>query len=80
MEMKQFARECGFKHTASSPLFPQSNGQAERAVQTSSITGAKSLDGSPERKAFEDNCAGDRSTTCPKVALTTHVVVQKGME
>ena len=33
-EMVDFSAEWGFKHTTSSPTFPQSNGQVERAVQT----------------------------------------------
>ena len=33
-ELTHFAKEWGFKHTTSSPRFPQSNGAAERAVET----------------------------------------------
>ena len=34
LQYKNFATEYGFLHTTSSPRFPQSNGEAERAVQT----------------------------------------------
>ena len=37
-EFTHFAKEWGFRHTMSSPHFPQSNGEVERAVKT-----AKSL-------------------------------------
>ena len=33
-QFKEFAREWGFRPTTSSPKYPQSNGAAERAVQT----------------------------------------------
>ena len=33
-EFTHFAKEWGFRHTTSSPRFPQSNGEAERAVET----------------------------------------------
>lgn len=33
-EMQDFATRWEFKHSTSSPEFPQSNGQAERAIQT----------------------------------------------
>lgn len=31
-EFKDFAKQYGFKHVTSSPLYPQSNGQAEKGV------------------------------------------------
>ena len=33
-EFNLFAKEWGFKHTTSSPCFPQSNGEAEHVVET----------------------------------------------
>ena len=29
-----FSRDCGFDHTTSRPLYPQSDGETERAVKT----------------------------------------------
>ena len=34
VEFSHFAKEWGFKHTTSSPRFPQSNGEVERGVRT----------------------------------------------
>ena len=33
-EFTHFAKEWGFRHTTISPRFPQSNGEAKRAVET----------------------------------------------
>lgn len=47
-EFRNFAEECGFKHTTTSPHFSQSNGQAERFVQTVKNLIKKSADPSKE--------------------------------
>ena len=42
-ELNQFAQRLGFRHTASSPAYPASNGQAERSVQKAKIDNDKDV-------------------------------------
>jgi len=44
-EFAEFMRECHCQHITSSPLYPQSNGEAERAVKT--IKGLLKKEGDP---------------------------------
>lgn len=43
-EFQRFLATCGSRHITSSPYYPQSNGQAERAVQTAKSLMAKTPD------------------------------------
>ena len=63
MSLQIFAKQYNFQHATSSPLFPQSNGHAERAVQT-----AKRL----LRNASDPNMAllAYRSTPLPCCGLS----------
>ena len=43
-EFTHFAKEWGVKHSTSSPCFPQSNGEAEQAVETTELLLKKEKD------------------------------------
>lgn len=62
-EFRDFAREYGFKHTTSSSHFPQSNGHAERAVQTANSLIQDSKDPNTSLLAY-------RSTPLPWCGLS----------
>ena len=57
-EFKDFARNWDFEHTTSSPLYPQSNGLAEKAVQTAKkiLTKAKEDGKNPLLALLEYRC------------------------
>ena len=52
-EFKQFAKEWGFQHVTSSPEYADSNGGAERAVQTAKIILKKAAGSKKEIDPFE---------------------------
>ena len=51
-EFTHFAKEWGFKHTTSSPCFPQSNSEAEHVVETTSSPLKKEKDPSKGLLAY----------------------------
>ena len=63
----EFAREYGFKHITSSPRYPQSNGLAERTVQTAKNLMKKAK---VERKDFQFGLLDYRNTPIEEIGLS----------
>ena len=66
-EFAVFAKEYGFKHITSSPRYPQSNGLAERAVQTGKNLMKKAK---VERKDFQLGLLDYRNTPIEEIGLS----------
>lgn len=66
-EFAEFAREYGFKHITSSPRYPQSNGLAERAVQTAKKLMMKAK---VERKDFQFGLLDYRNAPIEVIGLS----------
>ena len=63
-EFAEFAREYGFKHVTSSPRYPQSNGLAERGLQTAKNLMKKAK---VERKDFQFALLDYRNTPIEEI-------------
>ena len=66
-EFAEFVREHGFKHITSSPRYTQSNGLAERAVQTAKNLMKKTK---VERKDFQFGLLDYRNTPIEEIGLS----------
>ena len=66
-EFAEFAREYGFKHITSSPRYPQSNGLAERGVQTAKNLMKKTK---VERKDFQFALLDYQNTPIDDIGLS----------
>uniref|UniRef100_A0A8C4WW17 Integrase catalytic domain-containing protein n=1 Tax=Eptatretus burgeri TaxID=7764 RepID=A0A8C4WW17_EPTBU len=68
-ELRKFAQEWGFKVTTSSPTYPQSNGQSERAVQTIKQGLRNAAEGGHDTHLL---LLSDRNTTLAAVITAKH--------